>query len=328
MGVMRGPGVNTASTILPAIVLAACSSPVFADLNRDAVMQWSAACVARSKVELQWLRTHDVVDAHGQLVESFDTTESAVYEYPSSMLVRTRVVPTDDPRADRIRSARVDLDVEISRDNGWVERRVALGSERDLGNDHLLRDVVRSEAIRAPMLLGMWIHEHPEKLRRITREGDRIVGDIPDLNIRFTLQTSRDNDAAPGWISQIDIVDGNGQARAWWKYDEPRQVEGAGYQVGGVRTQYSIQHDGKLFEGVSDQLQFVRASGDRVAIGAPDTVQRTATNATPGSAADQGDRSANTVSDRGWLTTSVVTVTLIVAVTGIFLLMRYRAGSS
>lgn len=317
-----------ARAFFQAIVLSGCSSLVFADADRDAVMQWSAACAARSRVELQWLRTHDVVDSRGQLTDSFDTTESAVYEYPTSMLVRTRAVPTGDPQADRLRSVRVDLDSEISPENGWVERQVALGSERDLGNEHLLRDVVRSEAVRAPMLLGMWIHEHPEKVRRIAREGERLVGEVPELNIRFTLQPGRGDDPATGWVTQIDIVDASGQPRAWWKYDEPRQVEGASYQVGGIRTQYSIQRDGKLFEGVSDQLQLVRASGDRVDTGAPDAGQSTGTNTKPGSAADQGDRSPRSASDRGWLRTSIVTATLIVAVAGVFLLIRQRARSS
>ena len=309
-----------------AIVLVATGMRAKAQDARSLLEAWASSCAASPAIELRWAITHEVMDRSGTtVVDRFDVTETARYHYPITMSVQTRTVPNHEPK-DAERALRFDVDQEINRAGHWTERFVVAGSQRDLGNSHILRDLIGAQAIRAPVLLGMWIHEHPHRCHATDRDDGRpLLYEIPDLNLRFQLQLGQDLDPRSGWVSLIEVIDRDGSLRAWWSYDEPTRVQGADYQVGAVRTQYSIARDGSLYEGIPDQLERVSTfrpiSSEHPSSGGPEAelshASATSESQSPGSPG------RNTRAPGRWI------ITIIIAAAGagvIVLRNRSRAG--
>lgn len=153
---------------------------------------------------------------------------------------------------------RFDLDQEIDETGQWTERHPHTGAQRDLGNSHNLRDIIKAQSVRNPALLGMWINEHQGKCEIVKRDDGRQFFLIPDLNLRFELRLAAESDPASAYVSQLEFVGADGSSVTWWTYDDPIRVENAHFWLGSVRIQHSVIRDGSLYEGTPSVLEHAK----------------------------------------------------------------------
>lgn len=220
---------------------------------------WVEGVAVHAGLEVRWIVAHEVLDQTSRAVESYEVEETARYQYPRAMLVQTRVVPQNEP-GDARRAMRLEVDQEIDANGHWRELHVRSGSERDLGENHSLRDLVGSQAVRAPALLGMWIAEHPGRYQVEEGNTGSLLVSVPDLNLRFELKMGAGTGPEGAWVSQIEMVDGDASRRVWWTYDDPVPVENGRFSLGSVRVQHSVLRDGSLYEGFPSLLEYARVN--------------------------------------------------------------------
>jgi hypothetical protein len=229
----------------------------FAADPRASLDMWTGLLRHNPAVEVQWYVPNEIVDQRGTIVEMYEVVETARYRYPTAMLVQSRVIPKNEPD-DARRSMRFDLDQEIDEAGQWTERHPHTGAQRDLGNSHNLRDVIKAQTVRNPALLGMWINEHQGKCEIVKRDDGRQFFLIPNLNLRFELRLAAESDPASAYVSQLEFVGADGSSVAWWTYNDPIRVDNADFWLGSVRIQHSVARDGSLYEGTPSVLEYAR----------------------------------------------------------------------
>lgn len=224
---------------------------------RASLDAWIATSQANPAMEVQWNVPRETVDRTKAVVDTFEIVETARYHYPTAMLVQSRVMPKQEPE-DAGRSMRFDMDYEVDETGQWTERHPHTGAERDLGDGHELRDMIKAQAVRNPALLGMWISEHPDKCEVVEGDDGRKLFLIPDLNLRFELRLATESDPASAWVSRLEVVGADGSSSVWWTYDDPIRVENGRFSLGSVRVQHSVARDGSLYEGTPSVLEYAR----------------------------------------------------------------------
>jgi hypothetical protein len=234
-----------------------CTPIALAADARSSLDAWINLLRDNPATEVQWYVAQEVVDRATRVVDDFEIVETARYRYPIAMLVQSRVIPKNEPE-DARRSMRFDLDQEISETGHWTERHAHTGAERDLGDGHELRDMIKAQAVRNPALLGMWINEHPDKCEIVEGDDGRKLFLVPDLNLRFELRLANESDPASAWVSRLEVVGADGSSSVWWTYDDPIRVENARFSLGSVRVQHSVARDGSLYEGTPSVLEYAR----------------------------------------------------------------------
>lgn len=218
---------------------------------------WIARVSGHPSIEVRWYVAQEVIDRQTRVMDAFELDETARYRYPDTMLVRTRTLPKNEP-ADARRAMIYDLDQEIDAAGRWSERQVRGGSERNLGDAHRLRDLVTAQAVRAPVLIGMWLAENPDSWHEAGQGHGVSTYAVPDLKLRFDLRLANDADPASAWVSRIEHVGADGSPMVWWTYDQPIRADNAGFAIGSVRVQYSKARDGSVYEGTPAILESAR----------------------------------------------------------------------
>jgi len=172
------------------------------------------------------------------------------------MEIKTRYIPTGI-EMDASWSMTTDKDVRIDANGNWTESMVSQGTTRDLGNQFRLRDLVRSQAVEAPILLGMWINEHPDRFEIIQEDQfGNVVFRVQDMNWQATLAEASSPTRA--WVSKLESIDNNGVLLSWYDFDDPVPVEGASVRIGSIRTPVSLKRQPTPREGLSANLKYAR----------------------------------------------------------------------
>lgn len=220
------------------------------------VLAWATECARSPSIEVGWLARQEILTKDGAFVDSFDYTVGARFDYPDQLEIKTRYIPTGH-EMDASWSMMTNKDVRIDAEGNWTESMVAQGSTRDLGNKFRLRDLVRSHTVDAPILLGMWINEHPERveiLRESQSEG--IVFRVSDLNWQAALAEAEE--PARAWVRKLESIDSNGDLLSWYEYGEPVRIDGSTVRTGSVRMPVVVRGQPEPREGLSSTLEYAR----------------------------------------------------------------------
>lgn len=220
------------------------------------VLAWARECARVVLFEVGWFTPQEILTETGDFYDSFDQTVAARYDYPDQMSISTRYIPTGHAQ-DASWAIMSDLDVNIDAAGNWTETSIRGGTTRDLGDRFRLRDLVRSQAVEAPILLGMWINEHPDRFEVMQVDA---IGNVLFRAIEMNWQATLEDAADPrkAWVSRLEAIDSDGNVLAWYLFDDPVTIKGATVRTGSIRTPVSIQNQTTPREGLSANLEYAR----------------------------------------------------------------------
>ncbi len=212
----------------------------------DIVQQWAQSTSALPYTALTWEVHNIVLDRNNptNVRQQIIIEESYVYRWPDCMVGHGRVVKSQ-MYADPALSMRFDWDRSINVAGQHKKYSPGHGVFKELSPVQSLVDILKTESVNAPYLLGLWLDETGDTIKTHILDDGRVQASFPFGGLVLTLTRVQSTQGREYWgVDDLEVQNDHGELIAGWRFDDLFIPDGFPFAVGRVRVPYSPNGEG------------------------------------------------------------------------------------